>query len=58
MSIYRRFLALGLGALIATAQAKVPPEQMARLDKDLTPLGSERGANKDGSIPNGGWTKI
>ena len=54
MSIYRRFLALGLGALIATAQAKVPPEQMARLDKDLTPLGSERGANKDGSIP--AWT--
>ena len=54
MSLDRRFLALGLGALIATAQAKVPPEQMARLDQDLTPLGSERGANKDGSIP--AWT--
>lgn len=54
MSIYSGFLALGLGALIVTAQAKVPPEQMARLDQDLTPLGSERGANKDGSIP--AWT--
>ena len=54
MSFFRRLSALGLGALIATAQAKVPPEQMARLDKDLTPLGSERGANKDGSIP--AWT--
>ena len=59
MSLYRRFLVLGLGALIATAHAKVPPEQMARLDQDLTPLGSERGANKDGSIPawTGGLTK-
>jgi len=38
----------------AGAQAKVPPEQMARLDADLTPLGSERGGNKDGSIP--AWT--
>ena len=54
MSFFRRLSALGLGALIATAQAKVPPEQMARLDQDLTPLGSERGANKDGSIP--AWT--
>ena len=35
-------------------QAKVPPEQMARLDADLTPLGAERGGNQDGSIP--AWT--
>ena len=45
-----------LAALLAcsVAQAKVPPEQMARLDADLTPLGSERGGNQDGSIP--AWT--
>ncbi len=49
-----------LAALLAcsVAQAKVPPEQMARLDADLTPLGSERGGNQDGSIPawRGGLT--
>ena len=49
-----------LAALLACsdAQAKVPPEQMARLDADLTPLGSERGGNQDGSIPawRGGLT--
>ena len=38
----------------SAVQAKVPPEQMARLDADLTPLGSERGGNQDGSIP--AWT--
>ena len=37
-----------------TAQAKVPAEQAARLDQDLTPLGSERAGNADGSIP--AWT--
>ena len=41
-------------ALLAPAAAKVPPEQAARLGADLTPLGSERGANADGSIP--AWT--
>lgn len=54
MSFRKSFLTLSLSAIMATAQAKVPPEQMARLDQDLTPLGSERGANKDGSIP--AWT--
>ncbi len=54
MSFCKSFLTLSLSTLMATAQAKVPPEQMARLDQDLTPLGSERGANKDGSIP--AWT--
>ena len=34
--------------------AKVPPEQQARLDADLTPLGSERAGNKAGTIPK--WT--
>mgnify|MGYP000096437701 FL=1 len=34
--------------------AKVPAEQAARLNSDLTPLGSERAGNADGSIP--AWT--
>ena len=41
-------------ALILPANAKVPPEQAARLGADLTPLGSERAGNADGSIP--AWT--
>ncbi|MBP6902231.1 MAG: DUF1329 domain-containing protein [Burkholderiaceae bacterium] len=37
---------------LATAgQAKTPPDQLARLGKDLTPVGAERAGNKDGSIP-------
>lgn len=33
------------------ALAKVPPEEVARLGKDLTPMGAEQAANDDGSIP-------
>ncbi|NQD94367.1 DUF1329 domain-containing protein [Pseudomonas sp. CrR25] len=36
------------------AQAAVSPEQAARLNTDLTPLGGERAGNADGSIP--AWT--
>ena len=54
MSLKKIPVLLGLLSALGLAQAKVPPEQMARLDKDLTPLGSERGGNKDGSIP--AWT--
>ena len=43
-----------LGLAISPSRADVPPEQIARLQKDLTPLGSERGGNADGSIP--AWT--
>ncbi|MGB1117356.1 MAG: DUF1329 domain-containing protein [Parvibaculales bacterium] len=46
--------------LSATAAlALVPEEQQARLDGDLTPLGSERAGNADGTIPawTGGLTK-
>ncbi|MBI2383580.1 MAG: DUF1329 domain-containing protein [Gammaproteobacteria bacterium] len=41
------------------APAKVAPEQAARLGKDLTPVGAEKGANADGSIPawSGGYTQ-
>lgn len=34
--------------------AKVPPEQVARLGDDLTPMGSEKAGNEDGSVP--AWT--
>ena len=35
----------------ATAGAAAPPDQAARLGKDLTEVGAERVGNKDGSIP-------
>jgi hypothetical protein len=53
-------LSLGLASIGTTkVLALVPPEQIERLQKDLTPLGSERGGNADGSIPawNGGVTR-
>jgi hypothetical protein len=45
----------GLIALLATsAGAGLSPEQIARLGKDLTPLGGEKAGNADGTIPE--WT--
>ena len=40
------------------AEAALPASEVERLAKDLTPVGAERGANKDGSIPawSGGLT--
>ena len=43
-----------VGLAVSPSAADVPPEQIARLQKDLTPLGSERAGNADGSIP--AWT--
>ncbi|HSX70451.1 MAG TPA: DUF1329 domain-containing protein, partial [Pseudomonas sp.] len=45
---------LGLGLLAGQALAAVPAEQVARLGKDLTPVGAETAGNADGSIP--AWT--
>ena len=42
-----------LGAAIP-AQAKLSDAEIARLGADLTPIGAEKGANKDGTIPQ--WT--
>lgn len=44
-------------ALAAPAWAKVPAAEAERLGKDLTCVGAERAANKDGSIPefSGKW---
>lgn len=45
-------------AAAADAMATLTPDEAARLDKDLTPIGAERAGNKDGSIPpwDGGLT--
>ena len=50
---YKGFVALGMALAVGLTPvaAKVPPEQVARLGDDLTPMGSEKGGNKDGSIP-------
>ncbi|WP_068824648.1 DUF1329 domain-containing protein [Pseudomonas sp. BMS12] len=45
---------LGLALLANQTLAAVPAEQIARLDRDLTPVGAERAGNADGSIP--AWT--
>ncbi len=51
-------LALMLAAAL-NAQAKAPTDQVERLGVDLTPVGAEKAASKDGSIPSwdGGLTK-
>lgn len=54
-----RISALAIALLSAgLVHAAVSPEQAARLNSDLTPLGAERAGNKDGSIPEwtGGYT--
>ena len=42
------------------AHAAVSPDQAARLNADLTPMGAERAGNADGSIPEwtGGYTQV
>lgn len=54
----RAALALAFAAPLV-AHAAVSAEEAAKLKTTLTPLGAERGANKDGSIPawDGGVTK-
>ena len=42
--------ALGL-CVASAAMAKVSPEEAARLGQDLTPMGSEKAGNADGTIP-------
>ena len=57
----KHLLALAAAAFLVThhAQAAVSAEEAAKLKSTLTPLGAERAANKDGSIPawDGGLTK-
>ena len=48
-----------LALSVTTTVAKVPESELARLDKDLTPMGSERAGNAAGTIPEwtGGFSK-
>ncbi|MEE9098944.1 MULTISPECIES: DUF1329 domain-containing protein [Pseudomonas] len=50
-------LSAGLACLIGQAQAKVSPEEAARLGTELTPMGAEKAGNADGTIPawSGKW---
>lgn len=61
LAFRKKLLTTGiLAAMLATpALAKVPAEQAARLGKDLTAIGAEKGANADGTIPafTGGLTE-
>lgn len=47
-------LAMTLALLACAAQAKMSAEDVARLGKDLTPMGAIRAGNADGLIPE--WT--
>jgi len=48
-----------LATSATTLYARLPADQLARLGKDLTPMGAEKAGNKEGSIPawTGGLTK-
>jgi hypothetical protein len=51
---WRCAVALAVVLCATPSMAKVSAEEAARLGKDLTPIGSERAGNADGSIPE--WT--
>jgi hypothetical protein len=55
-SISRLAAVLALALCAAPVAAKVAPEEAARLGTELTPIGAEKGANADGTIP--AWTPI
>jgi hypothetical protein len=50
----------GLWGTVHSGQAAVSSEEAAKLKTVLTPLGAERGGNKEGTIPSwdGGYTKV
>ncbi|MGH8454653.1 MAG: DUF1329 domain-containing protein [Nevskiales bacterium] len=50
-SIISLVSALAFAMVVTSASAKVSPEEAARLGNELTPIGAEKGANKDGSVP-------
>jgi hypothetical protein len=53
-SIFTLSAFIGLTVGIGSAWAGAKPDQIDRLSNDLTPMGSERGGNADGTIPE--WT--
>jgi hypothetical protein len=58
--IARAALAATLAAAAGMALAAVSAEEAAKLKSTLTPMGGEKAANKDGTIPawDGGYTKV
>jgi Protein of unknown function (DUF1329) len=50
----RATAAIAIALVLAGSAEAVTPEEGARLDGDLTPVGAERAGNADGSIP--AWT--
>ncbi|MFA5940681.1 MAG: DUF1329 domain-containing protein [Sinimarinibacterium sp.] len=55
LRIARRLaVALGLSLATCAVQAKAPPDQVAKLGNELTPVGAEKAGNADGTIP--AWT--
>jgi len=52
-------LCAALALSVTNTVAKVPESELARLDNDLTPMGSERAGNAAGTIPEwtGGFSK-
>lgn len=53
-AIHRVALVAALTALLPIANAAAPAQEVARLGRDLTPIGAEKAGNEDGSIPE--WT--
>ena len=51
---WRLSTVVAAAALVTTAQAAPSASEVARLGKELTPVGAERAANKDGAVPE--WT--
>lgn len=53
MSNLKRSLSLSgwLCAIALSSHASAPPDQVARLERDLTPMGAERVGNEAGTIP-------
>lgn len=54
MKIAKLITTLVLSVMAGSVLAAVSPEEAAKLDANLTPLGAERAGNADGSIPE--WT--
>ncbi|WP_366144383.1 DUF1329 domain-containing protein [Giesbergeria sp.] len=58
--LIRRALTIAALSAALPAVAGVSADEAAKLKSELTPLGAEKAANKDGSIPawTGGYTKV
>lgn len=54
MKFFARTVIAASVMLIGSAHAKMTADEIARLGKDLTPVGAEKAGNADGSIP--AWT--